>query len=87
MYFYQGSKNLKFLDMIYLLLNLSKIEIYFLLVYGGTIMKMDNSHLFEVVLNFLFHAWKVMDNEIHKEHGFFLICMLVLMLCILQWIF
>ncbi len=72
MYFYQGSKNLKFLDMIYLLLNLSKIEIYFLLVYGGTIMKMDNSHLFEVVLNFLFHAWKVMDNESTKNMVFFL---------------
>jgi hypothetical protein len=86
MYAYQGSKKFKFLDMIHLFLNLSKIEIYFLLVYGGIIMKINNSHLFEVVIDFLFHAWKVMDNEIYKEHGFFLICMLMLMLYILQWI-
>jgi hypothetical protein len=71
MYFHQGSKNLKFLNMIYLLLNLSKIEIYILFVYGSIIMKMDNSHLFQVILNFLFHAWEVMDNEIYNEHGFF----------------
>jgi len=57
--------------MIYLFLNLSKIEIYLLLVYGGIIVKMDNSHVFEVILNFLFHAWEVTDNEICKEHGFF----------------
>jgi hypothetical protein len=42
-----------------------------LLVYGGFIVKMDNSHLFEMILIFLFHAWEVMDNEIYKEHGFF----------------
>jgi hypothetical protein len=30
--------------------------ILFFLVYGGFVMKMDNSHLFEKVLIFLFHA-------------------------------
>jgi hypothetical protein len=52
--------------MIYLhfLLNLSNIEIYFLFVYGGNVVKMDNSHIFEMILIFLFHAWEVMDNEI-----------------------
>jgi hypothetical protein len=38
------------------LLNLSKIEIFYLFVYGSIIVKMDNSHLFEDVLNFLLHA-------------------------------
>ncbi len=67
MYFYQGLKNFEILKMIYLdfLLNFSKIEIYFLLVYGGIVVKMDNSHLFEMYLKFLFHAWAKMDNEIY----------------------
>jgi hypothetical protein len=42
-----------------------------LLVYGSTVVKMDNFHIFEVVLNFLFHTWEVMDNEIYKQHCFF----------------
>jgi hypothetical protein len=52
--------------MIYLhfLLNISKIEIYILFVYGNNVVKMDNSHLFEMVLKFLFHTSEVMDNEI-----------------------
>jgi hypothetical protein len=86
MYFYQGSNNLKFLDMIYLLLKFSKFEIYILLLYGGIIVKMNNSRLLEMFLNFLFHAWEVMNNETYKEHGFFLKCMLMLLLCILHWI-
>ncbi len=32
--------------------NLSNIEIFCLFVYGGIVVKMDNSHLFEEVLNF-----------------------------------
>jgi hypothetical protein len=38
-----------------------------------------------VVLKFLFHTWEVKDNEIYK-HCFFLTCICVSMLCILQWI-
>jgi len=55
--------------MIYLcfLLHISKIEIIFLLVYGSIVVKMDNFHIFEVVLNFLFHTWEVMDSEIYKQ--------------------
>jgi len=49
--------------------------------------KNDNSHLFEMVLKCLFHAWEVTNNEIYKQHFFFLTCTCVLMLlCILQWI-
>jgi hypothetical protein len=55
----------------------SKIEIYILLVYGGIVVKMDNSHLFEVVLNFLFHTWEVKDNEIYKNCLFFYMYMCV----------
>jgi hypothetical protein len=36
-----------------------------LLAYGNIVVKMDNSHLFEMVLNFLFHTWVEMDNEIY----------------------
>ncbi len=50
----------------------SKIEIYFLLVYGGIVVKMDNSHLFEVVLYFLFHTWEVKDNEIYNFYFFYM---------------
>ncbi len=49
-------------------------------MYGGIVVKMDNFHLFEVILNFLFHAWDVMDGEIYK-HFFFLTCTHVLMFC------
>jgi hypothetical protein len=51
-------KNLDIHKMIYhhFLLNLSKIEMCCLLVYGGIIMKMDNSNSFEEVLNFLFYT-------------------------------
>jgi hypothetical protein len=89
MYFHQGSKNLKIQKMIYLhfFSNILKIKIYFLLVYGGIVVKIGISHLFEMVLKCLFHAWEVMDNEIYKQHCFFLTCTCVLMLlCILQWI-
>jgi hypothetical protein len=75
--------------MIYLhfLLNISKTDIYFLLMYVSIVVKMDNFHLFEVILKFLFHAWEVIDSEIYKQHYYFLTCMHVLMLlCILQWI-
>ncbi len=44
----------------------SKIKIYILLVYGNVVVKMDNSHLFEMFVKFLFHSWEVMDNEIYK---------------------
>jgi hypothetical protein len=37
-------------------LNLSKIEIFCLFVYGGIVVKMDTSHSFEEVFNFLFHT-------------------------------
>jgi hypothetical protein len=48
MYFDQGSKNVKIQKMMYL--HLKKIfQRYILLLYGGIVMKMDNSHLFEVV--------------------------------------
>ncbi len=72
MYFHQGSKNVEFKKMIYLhfLLNILKIEFFCLFVYGSIIMKMDHFHLFEMVLNFLFHAWEVMDNEIYKQQFF-----------------
>jgi len=52
------------------LLNLFKIEIFFLLVFGNIIVEMDNFHLFEEVLRFLFHS---MGNEIYKQHDFFYI--------------
>jgi hypothetical protein len=39
-------------------------------MYGGIVVKMDNSHLFKEVLNFLLHT-KAMGNEIYKQHGFF----------------
>jgi len=39
-------------------------------VYGGIIVKMDNSQLFEEVLKFLFHIEEAMGNEIYKQHGF-----------------
>jgi hypothetical protein len=60
-YIYVLSSNFKILDikkMIYhyFLLNLLNIEIFCLLVVGGVVMKMDNFHLFEEVLKFLFHA-------------------------------
>jgi hypothetical protein len=68
MYFYQGSKKLKIQKMIYLyfLLDISKIEIYFLFVYGCIAVKMDNSHVFEMYLKHLFDTWEIMDNEICK---------------------
>jgi hypothetical protein len=37
-------------------LNPSNIEIFHLLVYGGIVVKMDNSHSFEEVLKLLSHA-------------------------------
>jgi hypothetical protein len=33
--------------------------------------KIDDSHLFEEILNFLSHAWEAMGNEIYKQHGLF----------------
>jgi hypothetical protein len=45
MYFHQGFK----------ILDILKSEFFFLPVFGGIIVKMDNFHLFEKVLNFLFH--------------------------------
>ncbi len=58
MYFHQGLKSLNIQKMIYhhFLLNLLNIEILCLLGFGGIVVKMDNFHLFEEVLNFLFHA-------------------------------
>jgi hypothetical protein len=48
MYFDQGSKNLKIQKM--MCHHFKKIfQRYILLLYGGIIMKMDNSHLFKVV--------------------------------------
>jgi len=38
---------------------------------GGIVVKMDNFQLFEKVLNFLFHAYEAINNEIHKQHGLF----------------
>jgi hypothetical protein len=37
------------------------------LVYGGIVVKMDNSNLFEMVLKIVFHAWAEMDNEIYSH--------------------
>jgi hypothetical protein len=58
MYFHQGFKNVDIQKMIYhhFLLNIFKIELFCLIMYGSIIVKMDNSHLFEKVLNFLFHT-------------------------------
>jgi hypothetical protein len=58
MYFHQGLKNLDIQKMIYhhFFKNILKIEIFCLLVFGNIIVKMDHFHLFEEVLNFLFHA-------------------------------
>jgi hypothetical protein len=51
-------KNLYIQKMIYhhFFKNLSKFEVFCLFVYGGIVVKMDKSHLFEEVVNFLFHA-------------------------------
>jgi hypothetical protein len=67
MYFHQSLKNLKILEITYLdfFFNFSNIEKKNWLVYGGIVVKMDNSHLFEMVLKFLFQAWVEMDNEIY----------------------
>jgi len=54
MYFHQGFKILDIQKMI--LLNILKIEIFYLLVFISTISKMDNFNLFEEVLKFLFHT-------------------------------
>jgi hypothetical protein len=81
MYFHQGLKNLNIHEMIYHHFFLKfKNEIFFLLVFGVIIVKMDNFHLFQEVLNFLFHAFEAMGNEIYKQHGFFLTYMCVLLL-------
>jgi uncharacterized membrane protein YeiH len=40
-------------------------------VYGGIIVKMDNSHSFEEVLKLLFHAQEAIGIEIYKQNGFF----------------
>jgi hypothetical protein len=85
MYFHEGSKNLNIQKMIYYhFFNFSKIKIFCLLVYGGIIMKMDDSHLVEKVLKFLFHAKEAMGNESTNNMVFFLTftCVLIL-LCIL----
>jgi hypothetical protein len=74
MYFHQGFKKLDIQKMIYhhFFKNLLKIEIISLLSFGSIVMKMDNFHLFEKVLNFLFHTQETMGNEIYKQHDFFL---------------
>jgi hypothetical protein len=41
-------------------------------VFGGIVVKMDNFHLFEKILKFLFHTKEAMGNEIYEQHGFFL---------------
>jgi hypothetical protein len=56
MYLHQGLKNVDIQKMIYHFFNLLKIEIFCLLVYGSIVLKMDNSHLFEEVIIFLFHT-------------------------------
>ncbi len=58
MYFHQGFKNLYIKKMIYhhFKKNVLKIEIFCLLMFGGFVVKMDNFHLFEEVIKFLFHA-------------------------------
>jgi hypothetical protein len=73
MYFDQGSKNLKIQNMMYLDFK-NIFQRYILLVYGGIFMKMDNSHLFEMVKKKIFYAWVVIDNEIYKQHCCFLTC-------------
>jgi hypothetical protein len=57
-FFHQGLKNLDIQKMIYhhFLLNLLKIKIFCLFVYGGIVVKMDNLDLLEKVLIFLFHT-------------------------------
>jgi hypothetical protein len=58
MYFHQSLKRLNIQKMKYnhFLLNLLKIEVFCLLVFKGIVVKMDNFHLFEEVLKFLFHT-------------------------------
>jgi hypothetical protein len=58
MYFHQGFKNSDIQKMIYnhFLLNLLKIGIFFLLLFGGPIVKMNHFNLFEEVLKFLFYT-------------------------------
>ncbi len=58
MYFHQSFTNLNIQKMIYhhLKKNLSKIGIFCFLVFGSIVVKMDNFHLFEEVVKFLFHA-------------------------------
>jgi hypothetical protein len=57
MYFHQGLKNLDIQKMIYhhFLLSFKNWNILFA-VFGGIVVKMDNSHLFEEVLKFLLHS-------------------------------
>ncbi len=71
--FHQGFKNLDTQKIIFhhFKKHFLKIEIFCLLVYGSIVVKMDNSHLFEEVLKFLFHAYEAMGNEIYKQHGLF----------------
>jgi hypothetical protein len=58
MYFHQGLNNLDIQKMIYhhFILNILNFEIFCFLLYGRIVVKMDNFHLFEKVLKFLFHA-------------------------------
>jgi len=58
MYFHQDLNNIDIQKMIYhhFLLNILKIEIFCLFMFGSIVVKMDNFHLFEKVFNFLFHT-------------------------------
>jgi hypothetical protein len=58
MYFHEGLKNLYIQKLISydFILKISNIEAFCLFVYGGIVVKMDNSHLFEEVFNYFFHA-------------------------------
>ncbi len=71
-------------DMFSFLKNLSNIFIIFLFVYGGIVVKMDNSHLFEMVLKFSFTHEKYWIMKIINNIVFFFTCTRVLiLLCIL----
>jgi len=78
---FKYSKN----DILSFLKNLLNIEIFCLLMFGSIVVKMDNFHLFEKVLIFLFHTMKQWVMKFINNMVCFFTCTCVLMLlCILS---
>jgi hypothetical protein len=67
--------------------SLKSLKDLFLFKHAGIVLKMNKYLSFQEFLDFLSHTWEGMGDEIYKSHGFFYICMYMLMLLgILQWI-